>query len=156
MLCTTVRKATFWDAKAIVPLLRRYWEEMPPEVRSSEFDADLLEQRILMHTVNPECCSFVAVSSDGEIVGVFGALLSVQQLWCSEPVAIDVLHYILPEYRGGAIASRFLREYESWSRSKGCCYVYLSAESGLRHDRTERFYIRKGYSPSGFQVRKDL
>ena len=156
MLCAEIRKATFWDAKEVVALLRKYWEEMPWQVRSSEFDADLLEQRVVMHTVNPECFSLVAVSPDGEIVGVFGALLSVQQLWCSEPVAIDVLHYVRPDYRGGAIASQFLREYEGWSRSKGCCYAYLSAESGLRQDRTERFYTLKGYTHSGFQVRKDL
>lgn len=98
-----------------------------------------------------DCCIFV-YEKEGQIVGAF--LGGVTPFFFSpEFKAYDIALFVLPEHRGGFIALKLLRQFESWAKDKGARKIYLSVSTNI--SKADVFYDKMGYQRIGGVFRKN-
>lgn len=154
MVRLRVRKATKLDGQSLVELMRDYHSEMPQDV-AGDFCYQLTAERIMQCIGAPD--HFQCIALDGsKPVGCLAAALAPMRLWSSELIALDIVLYVLPEYRAKGAGLKLIRSYEDWARSKSCRHISLSCSSLLREDRTYKLYERLGYNHLGAQFLKEL
>lgn len=69
----------------------------------------------------------------------------------------DMLVYVLPEYRGGAIAPRLVKMMEAWAKNRDAEYMMLGQSTGIGDPvRVIKFYERLGYTMTGFNCYKEF
>lgn len=70
--------------------------------------------------------------------------------------ATDFAFFVLPEYRGGTLAVRLLREAEKWAKENGASELTILHNTGIKTDTSERFFNGVGYETKGHIFSKDL
>lgn len=74
----------------------------------------------------------------------------------SELNANELLLYILPEYRGGLLAPRLIKQFEHDAQILGCIHVRAGTSTRLSTEDTLRLYERLGYTREGLTVTKRI
>lgn len=154
MVRLRLRPATKLDGGTLLDMMQRYHQEMPPEV-AGDFDYPLAADRMMRCIGQPD--HFQCIAFDGsQAIGCIAAALAPMRYWSPENLALDIVLYVLPEYRAKGAGLKLIRAYEDWARSKGCRHISLSCSSRINEDRTYKLYERLGYEPIGVQFIKEL
>ena len=93
--------------------------------------------------------------ADGVIVGFFCGYVGETYL-NNQINAYEQGVFIAPEYRGGSIAFRMVKNFEAWARAKNAENVWMGQSVGQKQDSTLRFFERLGYACQGFMTHKKL
>lgn len=83
---------------------------------------------------------FVAVDSNGLIVGMLGAVAG-PWLGVGPVCASEIAWWIEPDHRGGMTAIRLEQAYTEWARTQGAVVAQMIAPD----DRTEQLYRKLRY-----------
>lgn len=93
---------------------------------------------------------------DGDtLAGFIGGHLS-ETFLNNQKNAYDNGLFVAPEYRGGTIAVRLIKNFETWAKSNGAEYIWLSQSVGHNTEKTLHFFERLGYACQGFTTCKKL
>jgi len=105
-------------------------------------------------SVPDEMCVFV--NQDGE--GITGGIIamSYENWYGPEREAADVALFVATHKRGGMLAARLIRAYESWAKSVGASVVNLGVSTGVHVTKTTALFNRLGYSEPAFNLRKRI
>jgi GNAT superfamily N-acetyltransferase len=74
----------------------------------------------------------------------------------SELNAYELLLYILPEYRGGTLAARLIRQFETHASRLDCIHVRAGTTTQVHAETTLRLYERLGYTREANTVTKRI
>lgn len=89
-------------------------------------------------------------------VGIFIGGVTRHPLF-TDRIASDLVNYVIPEYRGGFIATRLVRKFEAWARRKQVKYVNLGQSTAIGDmARVSKFYNKLGFQTTGFNTIKEL
>lgn len=148
-----IRDAHELDAVQILPMMERYWQEMPEHLRG-EFRLDCAAEGFI-HLFNlPGRVGLVAVQ-DGKLIGLFVGVVAPVHWWNQEKHGIDLILYVLPEHRGSTAAVKLLKAWEDCAKASGAKSVRISVASGFSTERTGRLYERLGYTQLGSLYSKE-
>ena len=137
------------DSFAIVELLRLLRQESPAYNYVEDDPAWVYD-------------NLYAMLEAGQLIGVIvperGFMIgTVSHTWYSKQLeATEQLLYIDPDARGGMLAVRLIRAFESLARERGAMHLHVGATTRMAEDRTRELYIRLGYEPTGQSLRKKL
>jgi GNAT superfamily N-acetyltransferase len=70
--------------------------------------------------------------------------------------AYELLLYILPEYRGGLLAARLIRQFEKDAQRLNCIHVRAGTSTRIRTEEVLRLYERLGYTREANTVSKRI
>lgn len=85
--------------------------------------------------------------SEGEIVGICGALLYPLYFAPTHLVVQELWWYLTPTARGGSAGKQMLQRIERWSSDSGAKSLFMIALANDRVQAMERVYCRAGFSP---------
>ncbi|MGX9389628.1 N-acetyltransferase family protein [Nitrobacteraceae bacterium UC4449_H16] len=74
----------------------------------------------------------------------------------SELNACELLLYILPKYRGGLLAPRLIKNFETVAKGLDCIHVRAGTSTRVNTEQTLRLYERLGYTRDGHTVTKRI
>lgn len=111
--------ASFDDRPEIIRMLRdahRAAGDIFPYPFSTEHAVDVATR----HLVDDDCLALVVPG---------GMLLASCAPHPFAPVkyAFETVWWIDPDFRGGTLAVRMLRDYENWARGKGCAFITMAS-----------------------------
>jgi GNAT superfamily N-acetyltransferase len=90
----------------------------------------------------------ICLTVETNIVGVFIALKTVT-VTSMEPVAAELLWYVLPDYRKSRGALELLAAFEYWAREVAKVGVItMSNMTNTSAEMTNKLYLRRGYKLS--------
>lgn len=84
---------------------------------------------------------------EGQVVGVFCGMVA-PAFFTSELIGIELMWYLLPEYRGkvGSEALQMVDNYEIWAKERGACMVNMVNIDMLNGDKVASIYKKRGYT----------
>lgn len=140
-----IRKANASDVVNIMGLCKALYEEAITHNRLYELDDTCLLDMCNEFVSAKDKVIFVDVKN-GEMTGVmFGQLTTP---WVSNDlIAVDVILYVKPSYRGRAVSLNLIKNYEAWAKANGAKAIQLSVSSGVDQEKTLTIYSKLGYTP---------
>jgi GNAT superfamily N-acetyltransferase len=137
-----IRTATIEDCETIAALGRVFhaealWGEVAPYD-----EADCLKAL----TVLREQGIVLALEEEGEIVGMAGGMVFPLYFNHAHLTGSEMFLWVRPDRRGGS-GIRLLIALEDAARAKGCASWGMALMSALNPEKTEQFYLRRGYRP---------
>lgn len=148
-----IRYARPSDIPSLVELGRRMHGESPRFARLA-FDPERLAGVAANLIPNKDACVLVG-DAGGVIIGLFVGFV-LQHFFSTALYATDLALYVRPEDRGGSLAVRFLRRFESWATGLGAAECVPGISTEVEVERTARLYERLGYKRSGLIMRRSL
>ena len=137
-----VQKAGVDSLDAALHLLQRFFLE-------EGFHTAADEMRFSLHTMitHPNCAVFLAWHGR-EALGVATVTTSVGIEYGRSAEIEDL--YVLPQARGGGVATELIEAACAWCRQEGCTAILITVtpEGEARHDLIE-FYRRRGFANTG-------
>ncbi len=134
----TIRKATNEDNLDIILLTKQFLKEFNPPIKldSKHFLTNL-------ETVVEDPSYFFYVSEqEGEVVGYLSGAKSYT-LFSSQPMAIEVGWFMLPEYRGSTDGLKLLNKFIEWGKEQGCEVISMGDLAAVQD--LGPLYSRKGF-----------
>lgn len=144
----TIRVATMDDLPACIRLAMKIPEENDmdyfpkPDVMKV---AETLEELINKQTL-------ILYDNNGVICGLFGVRLDTFW-WTSEPMLVDILFYIKPEFRSFSAYKRMLRVAEDFAKINNVPLALLFFTT-KDSDKKHQMVLRRGFKTVGFWVMK--
>lgn len=86
----------------------------------------------------------VAEDPDGDIVGLFGAVVSYSS-FSMDPLGVEVLWWVSPKARKTRLAITLVDGFEMWAKKLGLTKLVLGSMENEHSDAIDRFYKRRGY-----------
>lgn len=124
------------------------------------------ESRFKDHEYNPEGVAQVLeatlripsrffIAYDDQFRGLI--LMGISQHYFSTyKWATDFAFFVKPEYRGGTLAIRLLREAERWAKENGAGEITILHNTGIKTDSVSRFFNGIDYETKGHIFSKEL
>lgn len=150
---TNIRYARASDVPTLVELGRHMHAESPRFARLA-FDPERLAGVAANLITNPDCCVLVA-DTGVELIGMFVGFV-MQHFFSTASYAADLALYVRPSDRGGTLAVRFVRRFETWAHGKGAAECVPGISTEVEVERTVKLYERLGYKRSGLIMRRSL
>lgn len=129
-----------YDIEQIILMLRELQQESP-QFNTQSIDYDYVAANLYTMVERPEFIGTIDVSMRGFMFGTTGP-----SWYCPDLIAYEHLLYILPEHRGGILAARLIRSFESIARTRGCVLVRAGTSTRIRAEQTLALYERLGYT----------
>ena len=148
-----IRHATLNDVPEMLELARvlhgmARFEELP-------FDEDKTRAGIEKFIIGDKKTYVSLVSiEDDKVVGVLIAYC-MEPLFSTKKVAIEVLLYMVPEYRSSHRGDQLIQAYEYWAKLVGASRAIGGFMYGM-DERLEAFWRRRGYQDLEKLYAKDL
>ncbi len=148
-LLMIIRKAKESDADALIQMGKAMHKEN--SFASMPFDEEKTKAFFDMTRVQELA---IVAEHEGKIVGMLGAGIR-QHFFSCEPMAVEYLVYVIPEWRGTRTAERLLNVYVTWARENGVKEgnVNIGINAGSDTARIERFYNKLGFKRTGVLMR---
>jgi hypothetical protein len=148
-----VRFANELDILRLAQLAKDYSTEVGNhDYLPFDLDFSILNMSLAMSSPANYCSVLV---KNNNIVGFLWAT-ATQIPWSKSVIVFDNILYIEPSYRGGLGVVDLIKHYEKWCKSIDATCCSLSTASGISTDRVCALFKRIGYSPVGYQFRKEL
>ena len=145
-----LRKITTADVGLIIEMLHALHAESP-HYNKVLADEQYVRNNLSVMTEHP---SFIGVI-DADLRGfMFGT--TAQQWYDPELNAHELLLYILPEYRGGLLAARLIRQFEKDAERLNCVHVRAGTSTRIGTEEVLRLYERLGYTREANTVSKRI
>lgn len=150
----TVRAATAKDLPAYVDRARLFHLASP--VRDAiKFDADGYADFYMAALRNPDIGMWLA-ESDGELVGIAGALLYGIYFSPSTRVAQELWWYLDPAARGTGAGAAMFAYIEQWASLHNAKAIFMIALEDERVGSMVKVYSRAGYFPTERTFMKEI
>lgn len=98
---------------------------------------------------NPnEIGAFVAETSTGELAG---QMLVCRQRYFFNSVlhCVDIVFYVLPQFRGTSAAVRLMLAAETWAKFNECVELRFGESAQINPDLVDRLFKKREFSPRG-------
>lgn len=95
------------------------------------------------------------VNADGEFVGVIIAQIE-QMFFMEAKQASDVVFFVREDNRGSPWFVRALKRFEKWAKDKGCDFIRLMPNSGVKTEGMVKLYTKLGYDHVGYIFSKEI
>ncbi|AQG98588.1 hypothetical protein A9R05_06880 [Burkholderia sp. KK1] len=143
-----IRNATQEDVPVLVDLGRHMTAESPRYKRLTYAPAKL--ERLFRTLVDSPDGFVMIAEQDGVPIG--GMVGMVVDHWMAEErMASDLCLYVLPEYRGGMTAVRFVRRYIEFAQARGAADISLGVSTGSAQiEKLARFFEMLGLQKAGY------
>lgn len=142
-------------------IIRRYSQEDVPQIveiietalsvtqfRDVFFSREKMSRLFESNVNNSLICIFVAVTDDGEIVGLISGSVN-QFIFSYEIVIIDHIFYVKPDKRGMKAATGLVRAYIDWAKERKPRRIQLSNSLGNKIDGFAKLAERLGFEQVG-------
>lgn len=103
----------------------------------------------------PEDRLFLVAERDGEIVGIFYAVLN-PYYFCDEKIAAERWVYVRKEHRGTLAATGFIKRFIKWAREKDAAEVQVAPSTGIQTERTVEWLKSLGFEVAGVTAKLRL
>jgi len=133
-----LRVATLEDMDAI--LLQTYLFHEAHPYRDGEIDTGRITE-VYTQLIKGDNSVVILVLVDGNIVGLISGTTTLG-LCNYKKTALEVMFWIMPEYRTYKLASRALAAFEYWAKNIQGCHSILV---GNLDPKVNSFYKRKGF-----------
>jgi GNAT superfamily N-acetyltransferase len=135
------------DWVEVLGLLKGSIEESPYH-NVLRTDEQLLET-IGFFALSPDTENVCILLLDGETyVGFLAAMVSAAHpLMYNDPIATELIWWVLPEHRGAKQSTKLIDAYEEWARMVGCKRCSMTNLMNKYHDRLDQLYQSKGFIP---------
>lgn len=143
-------KVTLEDAQKIVEMGKVFMEE--GRFKDHEYNPDGV-MNLLAATVKFPHKYFCAFDEDYHGLILMGIS---QHYFSTYKWATDFAYFVVPEYRGGTLAVRLLKEAEKWAKENGASELTILHNTGINTDTASRFFNGCGYDTKGHIFTKDL
>jgi len=143
---TTYRPATISDANQLLALATEMTQDTafaPPTVEKV--------CRLISRPFGYVECAIV----DGVIVGFMCGYIG-ETFLNTQVNAYEQGVFVASKHRGGTIAVRLIKNFESWAKAQGAQNVWLGQSVGQKQESTLKFFERLGYTCQGFITCKKL
>lgn len=149
-----IRPMLLCDISQVTSLGRRMHEESPIYSKNI-FDPQKVIH-LLHHSLSipQEMCVLINVEDDVVNGGIIG--ISQENWYGPDREASDVALFIHKDKRGGMLAARLIRAYESWAKSIGAKVINLGVSTGIHVEKTTALYKRLGYDEPAYNLRKRI
>lgn len=141
----TVRHANKRDLPEMIRIIKElhqassYRDIHLSEIKSANF---------LSRCIGEEDRLTLAAISEADLIGILIAEID-WYFFSEQKLAVDVLFYVRPSFRGSRAAVQLVREYKNWAIEKGAREICLSTTTGVEPDRTAKFFSRNGFNIVG-------
>ncbi|WP_052832938.1 GNAT family N-acetyltransferase [Bradyrhizobium sp. LTSP885] len=135
-----LRKIKTADVGLIIEMLHALHEESP-HYNTVMQDEQYVRNNLASMIEHP---AFIG-SIDADLRGfMFGQ--ATAKWFDPEVNAYELLLYILPEYRGGLLAARLIKQFEIDAKRLGCVHVRAGTSTQISTEEVLRLYERLGYT----------
>ncbi|MDF7671159.1 GNAT family N-acetyltransferase [Orbaceae bacterium ESL0721] len=149
-----IKQATLFDVPDIVRIGHDLYNESANHNQLYKWDDESALSTCKFFVTNESSLVLIDKGEQG-LKGFFiGQILT--PLASKDKMALDVMFFIRPAYRGGTTAYRLIKRYEEWARSHDVKYIQLGSSSGLSQQRTLNMYSRLGYVPQAVTYVKEV
>ena len=123
-----------------------------PRYSKLEFSAEKMAN-LFVNLIQREQSFILVVERDNILVGMICAIIS-EHFFSHDLIATDLLIFITPEHRGGALAKSLINMYIAWAKENGAKLIQLGVSTGIHADRTTKLYESIGLQQCsiGFEV----
>lgn len=138
------------DIGLIIEMLHALREESPTYIKV-EPDEQYVRDNLTSMIEQPVFIGYIDVDLRGFMFGI------ASRTWYdSELNAHELLLYILPEYRGGLLAARLIKQFELHAKSLDCVHVRAGTSTLVNTESVLRLYERLGYTREANTVIKRI
>jgi GNAT superfamily N-acetyltransferase len=141
----SVRKAGIADLDGYVVLARQFHQASPMR-DVCDFDAVAYAEFFRSAIRNQSMAVWLA-ESDGEVVGIAGALLYPLYFNPSHMVVQELWWFLTPDARGSGAGSEMFKSIQSWAKEVGAASLFMIALENENASQMERVYARSGFVP---------
>jgi GNAT superfamily N-acetyltransferase len=99
-----------------------------------------------------QCDSYIILIASKDGVDCGFCIWAIDKSWTLEGIAIEVLFYINPEYRGGQISKMLLQESIKMCDNKGVVFMYSSSTAGFKDGGINARAYNMLFGSCGFSV----
>ena len=143
-------KTSDLNTKDVVTLLTRFLDE-------SVFEGRVATDNVVKVLSNKDKFLTIVAYKELEPVGIFVGYTYEHPLFVGDYLSGDLLVYVIPEYRGSLVATRFVKKYIQWATNKGVRYIQLGQTTGVGNiERVKKFYESMGFKTVGFNTLKEV
>lgn len=145
-----LRPITTNDVGLIIEMLLALHVESP-HYNTVQPDEDYVRTTLSSMIEQPAFIGYI----DDDLRGVMFGITN--RTWFdSELNAYELLLYILPEYRGGLLAARLIRQFELAAKRLNCIHVRAGTSTQIDTEDLLRLYERLGYTREANTVTKRI
>lgn len=122
------------------------------------YDKQYLAQWAKVALRDPDFCLLTAEQDyPGKEPSMTGFFVGcVQPLYFNgQKQAVDLILFAVEDKRGMLAAKYLIEAFEKWALSKGAVIIDLGITTGIREERTAKFYETLGYKRTGAIYRKE-
>ena len=140
-----IKLATQLDNNKIIAKLREAHQDGPYKSKQSFNDARSLAVLNHIHHQGPQGgMVMVAEDTEGDIVGLFGAVVSYSS-FSMDPLGVEMLWWVSPKARKSRLSITLVDGFEMWAKKLGLTKLVLGSMENEHSDAIDRFYKRRGY-----------
>lgn len=121
--------------------------------RENDFQTKKVRAIWDQHIALPGAYCLMVAEDEDDIIGVFAGF-TFEHFFGNDRVSSDLILYVTPEHRGGSAAPRLIKAYEKWARSSGVREIQIGVSTGVREERTARFFEKLGFGDRAIYYRK--
>ncbi len=122
-----------------------------PHYNKVQPDEDYVRTTLASLIEQPAFIGYIDADLRGLMFGI-----ATRTWYDSELNASELLLYILPEYRGGMLAVRLIKQFELAALQRGCVHVRAGASTLVNTEQTLSLYERLGYTREANTVTKRI
>lgn len=141
------------DISSVIALMKNY---AYPELKWQHvsFSEEACFESIWQLHKNPNSKFFVAIK-DNKIVG-YAACFVRPYHFSRELCATDVTFFVQKQYRGSLIGKKLIFAMRDFAKEKGAKELFLSINSGIEMERTEKMLTKLNAEKVGFEMKINL
>ena len=143
-----IRRMTALDIPAVLDLLRGLRLESPVFGHYPE-DEEYATAQLTLMVQSPVHIMLIDDQQRGVMFGYTGS-----PWWSPYYEANEMLLAIFPEYRGGSVAARLIKEFERVAQERSVRSINVGSSLGINDDLARALYQRLGYEPVGHGLTK--
>ena len=117
------------------------------------FDGDKLVEVATRYASGDSTVFFLALDGD-KPVGAFAGMLD-EFYFSRALVAIDVIWYVMPEYRGTHVGLKLLEMFETWAKNKGAKEIRVGQSTNINPKVFNGILEKRGYDFVGANYRME-
>lgn len=144
-----IEAATSDDIADLGLLGLSFFEESPFAAKGMTLSPTRIVSSLAAMIDSPDCVVHV-VRQDGKVVG--GALWALDSSWTEEPIAIEVLFYMHPQYRRRALSKALLQAGIDACYNAGARLMYSTSTAGFDDNGANARAYNMLFQSCGFSI----
>lgn len=141
-----IRNLTDIDISEVVTMAYAMASESP-EYQDFEFSVDKFGDLLEVVLIDPDKLCLV-MEDEGKLVGMMIGVV-MPHFFSGDRLALDLLVYVAPKYRGRCAGRQLLSRYVAWAKGRDVKQIRLGTTTGIEVERTAKLFGRCGFREIG-------